>query len=96
MSVLAGRKRSQVQTTVWSVRIRDDLHKKVTLLLTDPKTGKVKYGATSQLTEQLLDNWLQEQIARFQKTQDLPQFEVDNSRFKGNKADDDSVQSTEA
>lgn len=37
-----------------TIRIKEDLHRKVSLLLLDPMTGKIEYGAMNFLVEQLL------------------------------------------
>lgn len=41
-----------------TIRIKEDLHRKVSLLLLDPMTGKIEYGAMNHLVEQLLGEWV--------------------------------------
>lgn len=82
-----GRKRSEITTTRWVAHIPLDLHQKLTLLLADPLTGKLRYGATSHLTEQLLRKWLDETIQNYAQTNQPPQVEIDTSRFSGQTGD---------
>lgn len=44
-----------------TIRIKEDLHRKVSLLLLDPMTGKIEYGAMNFLVEQLLGEWVDKQ-----------------------------------
>lgn len=54
-----GRKAFAEKKVRWpGIELPESLATKVDLLLTDPLTGKVKYGARTQLFEQLLREWL--------------------------------------
>lgn len=43
------------------VRIPEDLHRQVSLVLLDPRYGKAKWGKWTELMETLLRRWLREQ-----------------------------------
>ena len=46
------------------VLIEEPTWNKLNLLLTDPRTGKVQYGAVSKLTSSLLEKWVREQLEK--------------------------------
>lgn len=53
-----GRKAYTIPNVDWKVRIPSDLAAEVELLLFDPLTENVTYGARSQLLESLLRDWV--------------------------------------
>lgn len=45
-----------------NIKLRGSLVRKVRILLLDPKTGKVKYGALAKLVTQLLNDWVESKL----------------------------------
>lgn len=66
------------ETVPWIFNMPASLAYKVDLLLMNPLTGKVKYGARKQLAEKLFREWLERQIG---KSPDEAGFEPDLSRY---------------
>lgn len=64
-----GRKPDTVASVEWKLHIRVDIAAQVELLLKDPMRNKVKYGARSQLTEMLYQQWID-----IQKRKQEPEF----------------------
>lgn len=89
MAKARGRRSFHEATEAWSVRIPVTLKAKVDLLLTDPLTGEIKYGSRTQLTEQLLREWLTKQQQLFSsKGEEATGFEPDPGRYAGNRGDE--------
>jgi len=61
-----GRKPSLEKTIPWHIEVPEDLAVKVDLLITNPLTGKVKYGERKKLVLRLLRQWLAEQVGSAQ------------------------------
>lgn len=58
-----GRKPRAIPRSEKHIRIREDIMATVDLLLLDPMRAKVKYGKRSDLIEDLLRQWIDEQRA---------------------------------
>lgn len=61
-----GKKKLLEPTISWEVQVPRSLSCEAELLLTDPLTGKVKYGAKSKLLNSLLRDWLEQQRNKVQ------------------------------
>lgn len=57
----SGRPKQKLARVRQVVYIREDLHGKATLMLLDPVSLKVEYGAWTNLFEPLLDEWINRQ-----------------------------------
>ncbi len=53
-----GRRAHRDKPIIWRVSIPSSLSEEVELLLTNPLTGEVAYGARSNLAKTLLRKWL--------------------------------------
>lgn len=83
-------------TTMFGARIPDSLEHKVSLLLVDPQTGSIPYGAKTQLLETLLNRWVEEQIslrAGSSAPPEGPVFTPDRSRYSEGGEPSDSSES---
>ena len=58
------RARTDPKVPLGTIRIPKSLHDPITLLLCDPVTGKVEYGAMNSLVERLLREWLDREIRK--------------------------------
>jgi len=56
------RHKDAVPSVEWKLHISVEVASQVQLLLTDPMRNKVRYGARSDLTEQLYKRWIAERI----------------------------------
>jgi len=56
-----GKKPHSDPPILWSIHVRTSIANKVTLILSDPLSGKPRHGARSKLINQLLDKWIAEQ-----------------------------------
>lgn len=69
-----GKKPNTIPSVEWKLHIDGLLAAQIELLLLDPMRKKSRYGARSQLTEQLYRRWVAEQIAaRRESGQELPE-----------------------
>lgn len=61
-----GRKPHVDPPTTFTINLPSSLAGKLELLLYDPISGKPKYGGRSQLVQELLRKWVDEQISQNQ------------------------------
>ncbi len=78
-----GRKAQDEQKVPYNALIPEGLAAKIDLLLLNPMTGKIKYGARSQLIEKILRRWLEEQISAGSEAEP---FTPDLGRYAGNRS----------
>ena len=56
-----GRKPHTEKSVRWRIEVKEKIALQVELLLLDPLTGEIAYGARSALINQLLAEWLEKQ-----------------------------------
>lgn len=78
-----GRKPNLEKTIPWHIEVPEDLALKVDLLITNPLTGKVKYGERKKLVIQLLRGWLDEQINTNTSSPKDPKQTLDGGQVDG-------------
>lgn len=89
MSRRPGRRQFHQEPTVpFNTRIPQSLHTRIELLLTDPNTGEIPYGAKTQLIEKLLTAWIKDQQRIHTRGSDQPGtqgpvFTPDQDRYSG-------------
>jgi hypothetical protein len=76
---MRGRKANTERSIRWRVEVREKIAAQVELLLLDPVTQQIEYGARSALINRLLEAWLDSQ----RKRPEVEETEEDRAEARG-------------